>query len=144
MVMGVLDHGDGETLPHQQRDRPRQQGGLAGTAPAREAYHFHVDFVSGTHRVVIARSNATKQSRPVSAGRCLDCFAALAMTGAAALHSPLAMLISAWTGCHASLHHMMKIEKAPVPLIVPNPDDPRLTERVVGIDQTGAKTEIKV
>ena len=39
---------------------------------------------------------------------------------------------------------MMKIEKAPVPLIVPNPDDPRLTERVVGIDQTGARTEIKV
>ena len=39
---------------------------------------------------------------------------------------------------------MMKIEKAPIPLIVPNPDDPRLTERVTGIDQTGAKTEIKV
>ncbi len=39
---------------------------------------------------------------------------------------------------------MMKIEKAPVPLIVPNPDDPRLTERVVGIDQTGARIEIKV
>ena len=31
---------------------------------------------------------------------------------------------------------MMKIEKPPVPLIVPNPDDPRLTERVTGIDQT--------
>src|SRR5262249_56211450 len=39
---------------------------------------------------------------------------------------------------------MMKIEKNPVPLIVPNPDDPRLTERVVGIDQTGSRTEIKV
>ena len=39
---------------------------------------------------------------------------------------------------------MMKIEKAPVPLIVPNPDDPRLTERVTGIDQTGAKVEIRV
>jgi formate dehydrogenase assembly factor FdhD len=39
---------------------------------------------------------------------------------------------------------MMKIEKAPVPLIVPHPDDPRLTERVAGIDQTGAKVEIKV
>jgi FdhD protein len=39
---------------------------------------------------------------------------------------------------------MMKIEKAPVPLIVPNPDDPRLTERVTGIDQTGARTGIKV
>src|SRR5436853_3306343 len=39
---------------------------------------------------------------------------------------------------------MMKIEKAPVPLIVPNPDDPKLTERVIGIDQTGARVEIKV
>ena len=38
----------------------------------------------------------------------------------------------------------MKIEKAPVPLIVPNPDDPRLTERVAGTDQTGASVEIKV
>src|SRR6202007_1145601 len=43
----------------------------------------------------------------------------------------------------ARLALMMKIEKAPVPLIVPNPDDPRLTERVTGIDQTGARTEIK-
>jgi len=39
---------------------------------------------------------------------------------------------------------MMKIDKAPVPLIVPNPDDPRLTERVTGTDQTGAATEIRV
>src|ERR1700751_3827851 len=39
---------------------------------------------------------------------------------------------------------MMKIDKSPVPLIVPNPDDPRLTERVTGIDQTGAKVGIKV
>jgi FdhD protein len=39
---------------------------------------------------------------------------------------------------------MMKIEKAPVPLIVPNPDDPRLTERVRGTDQTGAEVEIRV
>src|SRR5437016_10433611 len=39
---------------------------------------------------------------------------------------------------------MMKIEKAPVPLIVPKPDDPRLTERVTGVDQTGARVEIKV
>jgi FdhD protein len=39
---------------------------------------------------------------------------------------------------------MMKIDKAPVPLIVPNPDDPRLTERVAGTDQTGATVEIKV
>src|SRR6267154_187533 len=39
---------------------------------------------------------------------------------------------------------MMKIDKAPVPLIVPNPDDPRLTERVAGTDQTGAAVAIKV
>lgn len=39
---------------------------------------------------------------------------------------------------------MMKIEKAPIPLIVPNPDDPRLTERVRGADQHGAEIEIRV
>ena len=38
----------------------------------------------------------------------------------------------------------MKIEKAPAPLIVPNPEDPRLTERVAGTDQTGAAVEIRV
>ena len=38
----------------------------------------------------------------------------------------------------------MKIAKTPAPLIVPNPEDPRLTEQVTGIDQTGARTEIKV
>jgi FdhD protein len=39
---------------------------------------------------------------------------------------------------------MMKIDKAPVPLIIPDPDDPRLTQSVTGTDQTGAKVEIKV
>ena len=39
---------------------------------------------------------------------------------------------------------MMKIDKAPAPLIVPDPDDPRLTERVAGTDQTGAAVEIRV
>src|SRR6202795_4427902 len=39
---------------------------------------------------------------------------------------------------------MMKIDKAPVPLIVPDPQDPRLTERVAGTDQTGATVEINV
>src|SRR5476651_606639 len=39
---------------------------------------------------------------------------------------------------------MMKIDKAPVPLIVPNPNDPRLTERVAGTDQAGALVEINV
>ena len=38
----------------------------------------------------------------------------------------------------------MKIDKAPAPLIVPNPEDPRLTERVAGTDQTGATVEIRV
>src|SRR5882757_3748119 len=38
----------------------------------------------------------------------------------------------------------MKIEKTPVPLIVPNPDNPRLTERVTGIDQTGTIIQTKV
>src|SRR5271168_3127933 len=38
----------------------------------------------------------------------------------------------------------MKIEKSAAPLIVPNPEDPRLTEQVTGIDQNGARTEIKV
>src|SRR5260370_928009 len=39
---------------------------------------------------------------------------------------------------------MMKMEKAPAPLIVPNPADPRLTERVAGTDQAGAAVEIRV
>src|SRR4029077_3858016 len=39
---------------------------------------------------------------------------------------------------------MMKTGKTSPPLIMPNPLDPRLTESVVGIDQTGAKTETKV
>jgi FdhD protein len=34
--------------------------------------------------------------------------------------------------------------KTPAPSIFPNPRDPRLTESVTGIDQTGAKTETKV
>jgi FdhD protein len=36
------------------------------------------------------------------------------------------------------------LEKTPAPLIVPNPEDPRLTERVLGIDQTGARVETRV
>src|SRR3981189_3123565 len=52
------------------------------------------------------------------------------------------LLISADRQCHASLRPMMKIDKAPVPLILPNPRDSRLTERVAGPDQTGAAEEI--
>src|SRR6202165_3550485 len=39
---------------------------------------------------------------------------------------------------------MMKIDKAPVPLIVRNRADPRLTERVAGTDQRGAAVAINV
>ncbi|MGY3424071.1 FdhD protein [Bradyrhizobium sp. F1.13.4] len=39
---------------------------------------------------------------------------------------------------------MMKIDKAPAPLIVPDTEDPRLTESVTGTDQSGARIEIKV
>src|SRR3569832_686455 len=39
---------------------------------------------------------------------------------------------------------MMKIDKAPVPLILPDPHDPRLTEAVSGTDQTGAAVKISV
>ena len=39
---------------------------------------------------------------------------------------------------------MMKIDKAPVPLILPIRHDPRLTERVAGTDQAGAPVEINV
>src|SRR3979411_2054439 len=39
---------------------------------------------------------------------------------------------------------MTKIARVPPPLIVPNPNDPRLTERVAGTDQTGAAVEINV
>jgi hypothetical protein len=40
-VMGMLDDGDAQAVFQQMRNRPRQQGGLAGAAPSREAYHFH-------------------------------------------------------------------------------------------------------
>ena len=33
---------------------------------------------------------------------------------------------------------MTKIERLSAPLIVPDPSDPRLTERVAGTDQAGA------
>jgi FdhD protein len=38
---------------------------------------------------------------------------------------------------------MMKIDKAPCPLIVPDPEDPRLTERVAGPTRPAA-VEIRV
>jgi FdhD protein len=39
---------------------------------------------------------------------------------------------------------MMKLQKPPAPRILPNPDDPRLSERVSGIDQTGTRVEVNV
>jgi FdhD protein len=39
---------------------------------------------------------------------------------------------------------MTKSSGSNAPLIVPNPADPRLIERVIGTDQTGAETEINV
>src|SRR5215212_9032568 len=52
--------------------------------------------------------------------------------------------ISASGECHATLRMMMKIDKTPVPLILPDPHDPRLSERVGGTDQSGAAVEINV
>src|SRR5580698_2493929 len=45
---------------------------------------------------------------------------------------------------HTTLGELTVLEKNPPPLIFPNPADPRLTESVSGVDQTGAKTEIRV
>ena len=40
---------------------------------------------------------------------------------------------------------MRKNKRRPdIPVIMPNPGDPRLTERVVGIDQTGAEVAVAV
>src|ERR1700693_4373698 len=39
---------------------------------------------------------------------------------------------------------MIKTEPAAAPRIVPNPEDPKLTERVSGVDQNGGLVEINV
>src|ERR1700738_716948 len=93
-VMGVFYHRNPDPFGQKMRDDPRQQGGLAGAAPSREAYHLH-------H--------------------------ILRAAGGTGLCNVLRCFISANSECHASLRTMMKIDKAPVPLIVPNPGDPRLT-----------------
>src|SRR5579871_1572740 len=126
-VMRMLDHGDAQPLLPQQRDHPCQKGGLAGTAPPRKADHFHFHHRNLTSPI-IARSQGVRAKR-----------------GGAAFRPFHPSIIWGLSPCHAKLAAMMKIEKMPpVPLIVPNPDDPRLTERVTGVDQTGAKVEIKV
>src|SRR3954465_8540301 len=67
--------------------------------------------------------------------------AVLARTGLGILQTSF---ISADSHCHANLPDMMKIEKAPAPLIVPNLAYPRLTERVAGTDQIGAAVVVRV
>src|SRR6202161_4679912 len=44
---------------------------------------------------------------------------------------------------HTTLGELTVLEKNPAPPIFPDPADPRLTESVSGIDQTGARTETK-
>src|SRR5438132_3188792 len=52
-----------------------------------------------------------------------------------ALNPDPCCIISECRESHANVMGMMKIEKAPIPLIVPNADDPRLTEPARGTDQ---------
>src|SRR5438045_9290916 len=64
--------------------------------------------------------------------------------GRTGLGFAIGCFISGWRKCHATRPMMMKFEKAPVPLILPDPHDPRLTERVAGTDQTGTAVAINV
>src|SRR5436305_8684570 len=64
--------------------------------------------------------------------------------GRTGLGFAIGCFISGWRKCHATRPMMMKLEKAPVPLILPDPHDPRLTERVAGTDQMGTTVEINV
>jgi FdhD protein len=52
--------------------------------------------------------------------------------------------ISVHGQCHANVARMTTSAKSPPPRILPDPLDPRLTQRVAGIDQTGARVEINV
>src|SRR6185436_11123192 len=84
-MMGVLDHGDVQALFLQLRDRPRQQGGLAGAAPSREAYYFHYVL---RNRLLSSLRGAKRRSNPRFLRCAMDCFASLAMTALAALFIP--------------------------------------------------------
>src|SRR5439155_22779011 len=95
---------------------------------------------SGGFPNVIARSEATTQSTPPSPRYGLLRFARNDDAGRI-VHTQKCF-ISAGGHCHANLRAMMKLDKAPAPLIVPNPADPRLTERVAGTDHTGAAVDI--
>src|SRR3954451_9684906 len=64
--------------------------------------------------------------------------------GRTGLGFAIGCFISGWRKCHATRQMMMKLEKAPVPLILPDPHDPRLTERVGVTYQTGSAVEINV
>src|SRR5689334_6576372 len=60
------------------------------------------------------------------------------------LSSVQTCFISAHRECHDNLPNMMKTDTDTAPRILPDPHDPRLTERVSGTDQTGAAIEINV
>ena len=63
-MVGVLDDGNAKALLEKMRDNTRQQRGLAGAAPSRQANHFHPipPAMELGPSSVIARSEATKQS----------------------------------------------------------------------------------
>src|SRR3569832_2108467 len=66
-VMGMLDHGHAQALRQKMRKRTRQQGGLAGAAPAGEANYFHLGLRDPTARLPSLRgATAPKQSRSCS------------------------------------------------------------------------------
>src|SRR5438876_407383 len=96
-VMGVLDHGDAQAILEQMRDHARQQGGLAGAAPSREANHFH-RILRNQHLFPSLRGVfATKQSILFPRGG-MDCFASLrsAMTAVAAFRPYSDMVYIGW------------------------------------------------
>jgi hypothetical protein len=111
-MMGVLDNGDAKACLKKMRDDPRQQRGLAGAAPSREANHFHLIL-----RERASLHHCEKQSDEAiqALASFLDCFASLAMTRLAAFRSfsePPAepglcfvktCFISAIGRCHANL-----------------------------------------
>src|SRR2546430_16267902 len=115
-VVGVLDHGNTQALAKQMRDDTRQQRRLAGAAPAREAYHFHLTIASSHGTRPIERHCGERSDEAIQLlPYVLDCFAEpvfgrrfaptrwLAMTTLDAFRSYSKMLISANKQCHASL-----------------------------------------
>ena len=58
----------------QMRDHPRQQGGLAGAAPSREAYHFHLVLRNRQFFVVMPGLEAEAIQFHGSGESKVDCF----------------------------------------------------------------------